>query len=168
MKSTSRYLVFLGLVLHALIPSVAAVADEQAVTVVVNDGAIEIEGALVDGQHLWVTAKDVTRINGFEPKPEGFCSADICIPIPKSEDWVRTENDERYFSVTRFAEKIDQAVVVDAERHVWGFGSVPLLQRTLFTEAMAPDFALEDRQGNVVRLSDFRGKKVLVLTWASW
>ncbi len=32
---------------------------------------------------------------------------------------------------------------------------------------MAPDFALEDREGNVVRLSDFRGKKVLIVTWAS-
>ena len=33
---------------------------------------------------------------------------------------------------------------------------------------LAPDFALEDLQGNTVRLSDFRGKKVLVNFWASW
>jgi peroxiredoxin len=33
---------------------------------------------------------------------------------------------------------------------------------------MAPDFAVPDRRGNPVRLSGFRGKKVLVVTWASW
>jgi len=33
---------------------------------------------------------------------------------------------------------------------------------------LAPDFALEDLQGNTVRLSDFRGKKVLVNFWATW
>ena len=32
----------------------------------------------------------------------------------------------------------------------------------------APDFALPNREGEVVRLSDFRGKKVLIITWASW
>jgi len=33
---------------------------------------------------------------------------------------------------------------------------------------LAPDFALEDLQGNTIRLSDFRGKTVLVNFWATW
>ena len=32
----------------------------------------------------------------------------------------------------------------------------------------APDFTLPDRNGKPVKLSQFRGKKVLLLTWASW
>lgn len=32
----------------------------------------------------------------------------------------------------------------------------------------APDFALPDLDGNEVRLSDFRGKVVLVNFWATW
>lgn len=31
-----------------------------------------------------------------------------------------------------------------------------------------PDFSLKDIDGNTVRLSDFRGKTVLLLFWASW
>jgi peroxiredoxin len=33
---------------------------------------------------------------------------------------------------------------------------------------MAPDFSVPDRKGRPVRLSQFLGKKVLLVTWASW
>ena len=33
---------------------------------------------------------------------------------------------------------------------------------------MAPDFTVYDRDGNTVRLSDFRGKPVVLNFWASW
>jgi cytochrome c biogenesis protein CcmG, thiol:disulfide interchange protein DsbE len=33
---------------------------------------------------------------------------------------------------------------------------------------LAPDFALQDAQGNSIRLSDLRGQAVLVNVWASW
>jgi peroxiredoxin len=32
----------------------------------------------------------------------------------------------------------------------------------------APDFTLPDMDGKMHSLSDFRGKKVLLITWASW
>jgi peroxiredoxin len=34
--------------------------------------------------------------------------------------------------------------------------------------AQAPDFALRDLQGNEVRLSDYRGRTVLLTFWATW
>jgi peroxiredoxin len=33
---------------------------------------------------------------------------------------------------------------------------------------VAPDVTVPDRRGRPVHLSDFRGKKVLLVTWASW
>ncbi len=149
-------------------PVASAEPTAKSVAVVLNDGAIELERALVDGNHLWVSAADVKRINGFEPKPEGFCSADICIPIPDNDEWVQLSDGDVYYCVTRFAEKVDQPVVADATRSVWAFGAVPQAEALLFTQAIAPDFELRDREGHLVRLSDFRGKKVLLLTWASW
>ena len=46
-------------------------------------------------------------------------------------------------------------------------------ETTAATEAtepanLAPDFSMEDVDGNVVKLSDFRGKPVVLNFWASW
>ena len=140
----------------------------QTVTVLFNEAAVEIEETLVDGEELWVATDQVQNVNGFDPKPEGFCSADICIPIPKSSDWRMQHNGSEYFNVTRFAAKVDQAVAVAESKAIWSFGTVPILSSGLLPSGIAPDFELPDREGKLVKLSDFRGKKVLILSWSSW
>ena len=73
-----------------------------------------------------------------------------------------------FFNLTAFAQKVGQPVVVDRTARVWSFGEIPLVRGEYLASRAAPDFAVADRAGRVVHLSDFRGKKVLVLTWASW
>ena len=154
--------------LLAASPSRADEPAEHTVTVLFNEATVEIEKALVDGEQLWVTADDVSQINGFDPKPEGFCAADVCIPIPKSAEWRIQHYGREYFNVSRFAAKVDQAVAADAAQGTWSFGMVPVSGSSPLPSGVAPDFELPDREGNLVKLSDFRGKKVLILTWASW
>ncbi|PCJ23519.1 MAG: hypothetical protein COA96_11655 [SAR86 cluster bacterium] len=79
-----------------------------------------------------------------------------------------TRQGQGWFNVTELADKLQQAHVTDYADGVWSFGVLPLERQSFFRGAVAPDFALPDRDGNIVRLSDFRGKKVLLLTWASW
>ena len=146
----------------------AAELVEQAVTILRDGKAMKIEAAAIDGAHLWLSSGDVATVNGFEPKPEGFCAADLCIPVPNSADWRRQFRGKEYFNVTRFAAKVKQAVVASQAKTTWSFGAVPVLNRGALSSGLAADFALPDRDGKRVRLSDFRGKKVLLLTWASW
>ncbi len=144
-------------------PAFAAVA-------IVAGETIQLENTLPDVRHLWVTSQDFTRINGFELKAEGACLGEICIPLKQTEDsdlFVKRDG-QSWLNVTAFADKVQQAYVVDRESDVWSFGLVPQSRKAFLQSAEAPDFELKDRNGETVRLSDFRGKKVLIITWASW
>lgn len=139
--------------------ALAAPATGSA-TVLFGEKAVALDRVRSDGQNLWVASKDLPRINEFEVKPQGACRADICIPLSK------TLKNGEWFSLTGFASKIGETVVAD--QNVYSFGEIPVLRGGFYNSRIAPDFAVPDRKGKIVHLSDFRGKKTLVLTWASW
>lgn len=157
-------LAFLG----ALSSQATAAEKTPGVTVLACEKTIAIDDAVVDGEDLLVPVDQVAAITGFELKPQGLCAGEVCIPMPTSEPWVAERDGKKLFNVTRFAKRVDQAFVSDKDLKVWSFTPVPRPETSPLLAGEAPDFALQDRDGRTVRLSDFRGKKVLVLTWASW
>jgi hypothetical protein len=149
--------------------SLAATQQRRAprpTTVLYDDRVVPLQHVgLSDAREkdaLWVRKADLPRINEFEVKPQGACRADVCVPIPK------TMTRGAYFNLTAFAGKIGQSLVADPAARVWSFGEIPLVSGAFLTSRVAPDFAVPDRTGRPVHLSAFRGKKVLVVTWASW
>jgi hypothetical protein len=50
----------------------------------------------------------------------------------------------------------------------WYFGARTEEQNSFTKSLVAPNFTLPDMNGKRHSLRDFRGKKVLLLTWASW
>ena len=161
------FMALLGACCCAVIASAAA-ADSA--TVLTADRTVKLERTVPDGDNLWVTPADLTRINRFELKPQGVCLDDFCVPIGrKPEDgFIRTDKGQEFFNLSKLAGKLKQAMVCDQEHRVWSLGPLPAVGAIPLDSVEAPDFALPDRQGKLVRLSDFRGKKVLVVTWASW
>ena len=142
----------------------------QSATVLSNERVVEIDQTLPDASDLWVKPEDLTRINDFELKPQGACLDALCIPVLQDRDsdlYVQRQG-QGWFNVTELADILQQAWVADYRDSVWSFGGMPVERRGFFQSAEAPDFALPDRDGNIVRLSDFAGKQVLLLTWASW
>lgn len=138
------------------------------VTVLAGEKTVAIERAMMRGTDLLVPVGDVPAITGFEVKPQGLCTAEVCIPMPKDAGWLTDYKGAAYFNVTAFAKRMNQVFAVDPSQNVWSFTPVPEAQASRLASGEAPDFALPDRDGKTVRLSDFRGKKVLILTWASW
>jgi hypothetical protein len=146
--------------------SACATQTAGPATVLFDDRSISLQDTGRDPDNardvLWVRTNDLPQINGFEIKPEGACRADICIPVPP------TMTRGEHFNLTAFAKRVGEAVVADPEARVWSMGEIPVLRGEFLSSRVAPDFAVPDRTGRMVHLSDFRGKKVLVVTWASW
>jgi hypothetical protein len=139
-------------------------------TILFQDRIVEVDRTLADPNDLWIVPQDLPRINDFVLKPEGACLEELCIPVRQDRDseMFVTRAGQGWFNLTELARKLQQAFAVDREHAVWSFGNIPVTRNAFLQSAMAPDFALPDREGKLVRLSDFRGKKVLVVTWASW
>ena len=142
----------------------------QSVTMLYDDRVIEVDRTLADPNDLWVVPEDLPRVNGFELKPEGACLDELCVPVRQDRDseMFVTRAGQPWFSVTELARKLEQAFTADHDHGVWSFGEIPVTRTAFLRSAVAPDFELPNREGEPVRLSDFRGKKVLILTWASW
>ena len=137
----------------------------SAAIVLCGDRCIPIDGAGPesdkDGGSLWIHAGDLPRVNGFELTPHGACRGDLCIPVP--DDMVRGD----LFNLTAFATQTGQAVAADPEARVWSVGAMPA-PGGLSSSRIAPDVTVPDRLGRPVHLAGFRGRKALVVTWASW
>jgi len=169
MKARSSSGILLSLVLFTL----PAVGKEIRATVVYDDKATEINPAQTqDGtDQLWVTTHDLTRATRFEVKPQGICRDELCFPLPKARKQEFLEKkpgaSDELFNLTAFASLVHQPVAHDVATSTWYFGLRSDQQQGL-ASLRAPDFTLPDMDGKMHSLSDFRGKKVFLVTWASW
>jgi len=118
------------------------------------------------GDGLLIRPEDLTRINGFELKPEGACLGDLCIPL--RGDLLVERDGRRWFDLAAFADLLGQPYVADREAGVWSFAEIPARRDRLLVDAMAPDVEIRDRRGNVFTFADLKGKKALIVTWSSW
>jgi hypothetical protein len=149
-------------------------------TVIYDDDATELSAQSEAGK-LWISSGDLYRVTRFELKQSAFsnqhsaipgvCRGDICYLLPQSpsqqSEFLREESGKSWFNLTAFAQLTGQPVAHDAARSVWYFG-VRSDQRRQLASLEAPDFTLPDIDGKLHSLSDFRGKKVHLVTWASW
>lgn len=113
------------------------------------------------GTGLWLSAADARRITGWELKPEGMCRGAVCVPLPAS---ARRPGE---VDVAAFWAKLGAPVAGDGG-DVWSLGVAPDDRRAALESLEAPDFTLPDLDGRMHSLSDLRGKKTLLVTWASW
>jgi hypothetical protein len=127
---------------------------------VILTSAAEHDVKTIDG--LWMSASDAEKVTGWTLKPEGMCLAERCVPLPAS-----AVKDGRV-DVAKFWTKLGGAVVAAEDGEVWALGA-PAEERNATLEGLvAPDFTLPDIDGQPRTLSQLRGKKVFLATWASW
>jgi hypothetical protein len=118
------------------------------------------------GSGLLVSPADLTRLNGFEVKPQGACFEELCIPL--NDTVLKQQADATWIDLEAFANLLEQPFVADREAGVWSFGEIPHKRSRTLDNAQAPELEVTDRAGQVWRLADLKGKKALIVTWSSW
>ena len=119
-----------------------------------------------NGNGLLISPVDLPRVNGFELKPQGACYADMCVPM--NEQLLVEQGGKQWFDLAAFADLLGQPYVVDKDANVWSFAEIPARREGMMVDGMAPDFEVIDRAGKVIRMTDLKGKKALIVTWSSW
>lgn len=110
-------------------------------------------------ESLRIPVDQFERETGWALKPEGACKGDVCIPlstVPADE-----------VDVKAIASEMHLPLAAEPRASLWSLGPESVSGHALTTVA-APDFELPDVDGNKVRLSDFKGKKIIVYAWAPY
>jgi hypothetical protein len=162
--------------LLCLLAAINVFAAEPGRRVVIYDNlATEVEAPAKtlgagDASDLWVTLADLKRATRFVLKPQGVCRDEFCYPVPKARRsaFLSKQGSITWFNLSEFARVLRQPIAYDADQAVWYFGPMDEEQNGYIYSLIAPDFSLPDVNGKQRSLSDFRGKKVLMLTWGSW
>lgn len=108
-----------------------------------------------------VPAADLADRTGWLAKPQGLCRGEVCVPAPGAL------RDDGTVDVEIMAQRLGMPLVHDAEHGIWALGPATATGRALST-ATAADPELIDRNGNPFRLSGLRGRKVVLVAWASY
>ncbi len=117
------------------------------------------------GDSLWLGREAIKQATGWTWKPEGLCQDDTCVPVPQSSTSLVRDG---MLDIAAMWRHMGYPVAHDASASTWVLGTGSARRADALNTLEAPDFELPDLDGRMHRLSDYRGKKVLLATWASW
>ena len=112
---------------------------------------------------LWIRKRDLPRVNGFELEAAGR--------VPRRP--VHSRSRRPWCAATtstspRSRRRPRSRSSPNRPRSVWSFGEMQALRRRALELAHRARFRSARSPGPPVHLAGFRGKKALVITWASW
>ena len=134
-------------------------------TLLTDRGVTTVAGR-ADGDNLWLAAADAERATGWTLKPEGLCKDDVCVPVPRVRAGEFVAGNE--INIARFWRHMDLPEAHDASGGTWVLGESAQNRAARLQSLEAPDFSLPDLDGRTHTLAEQRGKKVLLVSWASW
>jgi hypothetical protein len=112
-------------------------------------------------ERLALTPDDLHAATGWEIKPEGACKDDVCVPLgglaPGADGTI---------DVRAFADRMHMPLAHDEKHGVWALGARS--SGSVLDSATLPAIVLDDFGGNAFDVASLRGRKVLLVAWASW
>ena len=108
-----------------------------------------------------ISVADFSAGTEWQPKPEGLCRGEVCVPAPGAL------RDDGTVDIERAAKRLGMPIVHDEAAGVWALGPASFAGTALST-AVAADPPLLTRDGDVFRLSSLRGRKVVLVAWSTY
>jgi hypothetical protein len=131
---------------------------------ILKDGEEQQMPATFEDERVWLRPEDFTRLTGWHLEDRGLCRESRCIPLLDRG----SVTDGGRIDVAAFATKMEMPWVIDRAEGAAALGESAGARTEALASLEAPDFSLPDLDGKPTKLSDFRGRKVLLLAFSSW
>ncbi len=130
---------------------------------ILGDEVATASGEWVEGRPL-VEPGALSAAIGWTLKPEGLCRDDMCVPV-RDRSAIEV-GDKVDLSVA--ADALDRPTLVDPDAGIVVLGQPNATRRAALRDRQAPDFTFADLDGVDRSLSDYAGKKRLLVAFSSW
>lgn len=120
--------------------------------------------ATIDGTSVRLSSEAVARELGWELRPEGLCRGDLCVPVRDAASLATDAG----LDLVALARALGRPLALDLVEGAAALGASAAERAGPLGRLEAPDFELPDLAGRSHRLSDHRGKKVLLSVHGSW
>ena len=135
----------------------------SAFTIVDAERAVPVE-ARVAGDRVLLDPAGLKDRLGWEIHDGLLCNDAMCIPLTDEGALVRDGG----IDLHALAGALDRPLALDVAEGAAFLGSSARERSQALAARQAPDFALPDLDGRLHTLREHRGKKVLLVAWASW
>jgi len=132
-------------------------------TTVITEEERTVDASVADGRVL-VDQGQLPAAIGWELKVEGLCRDDVCVPV-RDRDALFVDG---RVDLAAVAGALHRPVVVDAAAGIVAMALPSEERRNALKAHHAPAFTLPDFDGNAHSLSEWHGRKKVLLAWATW
>ncbi len=143
-----------GSITRAMVMNTITILGEKVATVAAQ---------WADGRPL-IDPAELPEVIGWTLKPEGLCRDDQCILV-KDGSAIRVGDK---LDLSAAAKATDHPTLLDADASIMVVGHSNAVRSAAFRNRLAPNFTLADLNGVSHSLSQYAGKKRLLVAFASW
>ena len=122
-----------------------------------------IDATVRDGRIL-LAPETIRDALGWSLEERGLCRGDECVPVRDRGALVGSEG----IDLEALARTLDRPLALDLDEGVAALAASSAERSARLQTLEAPDFTLPDLDGKMHSLSEHRGKKVLLVAYASW
>jgi hypothetical protein len=134
-----------------------------AFTILDGERAVAVEARVAGGRVL-LEPGALRDALGWEIHDGLLCNDAMCIPLADEAALVGDGG----VDLEGFARALDRPLALDVEERAAFLGGSARERAQALGSQQAPDFTLPDLAGRAHALAEHRGRKILLVVWASW